>query len=378
MKRVLLVMKKSQPQIENPIIESARRNNWHLEYAGSQIPQGWYGDGIIIDKLSQKELDALGTEIPIVTRTEIKGRNVRCLVGDTRKIAELTANYFIERGYVNFACFESYDYHNEYLEFPDHLPNPELALAAELEKHGHQLRIFYWHEQLPKSKRQNYKEITRVLGRFLKELPKPCAVFCPNLDYIYYFYRACENEKISVPHELAVLVINDEEQRTELTLPTTSAIAGETGDLGIQMAELLKRMMDGEEVSLRPLVVSPSHIVTRQSTDILAVPHLPTANAISFLLNNYRNQISVRDAAEYAGISLSSMKHMFRKYLDIGPGELLHKTRMNRIKELLIKTDKTLGEIAAETGYSSNMSLYLAFKKDNGMSPGEYRLARKA
>jgi len=375
-RRVLWVMREYRRQLDTSIRDFATASGWQLDRC-PRLPPGWYGDGIIMDRLHPEELTELPAGVPVVTRSQVVGEHIRNVCGNTAGIAALTAAYFLERGFVNFAAFEKRNYRQAALRAPFIHPNPEQALKTELARHGHELHLLYWQDQLAQAEQDNFRAAIGVFRSFLRDLPKPCAVFCPNLDYLTYFYRACEEEDIAIPQELALLVINDDPEINLRTLPTTSAIAGEINNVGLKLGALLQRLMDGEPVPPEPVVVEPSHIVTRQSTDILAVPHLPTANAINFLLRNYSSRISIKDAAEAAKLPVSTMKYLFRKYLDTTPGELLHRTRMNRIRELLLHSDMTLEEIAMQTGYGSAMALSLAFRGAHGETPGRYRSARR-
>ena len=143
------------------------------------------------------------------------------------------------------------------------------------------------------------------------------------------------------------------------------------------MAELLDRMLRGEAVPPEPVYVAPAAIVPRRSTDVLAVPDVKLATAVSFLLSSYMNFISVADAARAAGISGSMLNRKFRQHLGRPPLRFLLELRMNRIRDLLDGTDLPLPEIAMQTGYGSGMALSLAFKRETGMTPGAFRLSRR-
>ena len=57
--------------------------------------------------------------------------------------------------------------------------------------------------------------------------------------------------------------------------------------------------------------------------------------------------------------------------------ELLLEQRMKRAKELLVYTNKTITEIAEETGYTDLFYFSKTFKKNNGISPNEYRKEKR-
>ena len=52
--------------------------------------------------------------------------------------------------------------------------------------------------------------------------------------------------------------------------------------------------------------------------------------------------------------------------------------RLNRVRELLLSTDHSVKEIAAETGYRDHSYLDRVFRRSEGCSPGEYRRAKRS
>jgi LacI family transcriptional regulator len=133
-------------------------------------------------------------------------------------------------------------------------------------------------------------------------------------------------------------------------------------------------MMSGRPVAPEPILIKPSGIRTRQSTDILAVDHMPTARAINYLFTEYHQPLSIKDICLHAGLAPRALRYFFEKHLGKTPMELLTQLRMDRIEELLVTTNLTLNQIAEQTGYGSNMALSLAFKRyHNGQPPGSYR-----
>lgn len=372
-KHVLLALKQDHNYLKDLIIDYANSHQWTVEYYGRNIPLGWYGDGVITDYFSKQELQRLRdpTTTPIISRSLVPHQNIRSVVGNTEEIARLVCDYFIQRGFTHFASVEATLYIN-----PNNV-HPNLSLANELVRRGFDLIQYCWHEHLKKSEHDNYEAIICALSSFFKQLPKPCALFCPNIDYLHLICRACKEANIRIPHEIALLSNNEEPDITQNTAPPSSAIFGEIDDVGHRMALLLDKMMSGIRVPLTPQYVKPISIITRQSTDILAVPDLATATAINFLLSNYMNPISIKDASAAAGISACKMNQLFHRWVGKSPGELLRNTRMEKTCELLKQTDLTLDEIAQRTGYGSGMALSLAFRKYASLNPGEYRKQQK-
>lgn len=373
-KRVLLALKQNLNGIRNSVIEYSSKAGWILELFPYAIPRGWYGDGVIVDSFSWNELKNIENvkTIPIVScRMILQRKNVRIVMGNTRSIAKIVADRFISQGFKNFASFTTHPPINDKPEIVASIM-PDLALKYELETRGFTLKMICLRPS-PDEKDNNFKKQVKLLGRFLKELPKPCACFTTNTNNTFIFYRACEENNIKVPQEIAFLANNDAPEITEHTYPTTSALTGEIGNVGFSLAKILDDMMSGKETPRAPRIMEPSGIIARQSTDILATPNLQTAKAINFILTNYMKQINIQDAAEHAELHPDMMNYLFKKHINKTPGCLLREVRMAKAKEMLINSKMSLSKIASLIGYGSAMSFSLAFKKETGITPGNYR-----
>jgi LacI family transcriptional regulator len=219
----------------------------------------------------------------------------------------------------------------------------------------------------------DYNAAVTHLRTFLRELPKPCAVFLGGMHCANIVYRACELERIGIPHELSILTNDDDPLICETFQPQLSGIAGEINHIGLALAKMLDVMMSDPSLDPAPVIVPPEKIITRQSTDVLAVSHLPTARAIGFIFENYAKLIGVEEVSRHAGISLNALHKHFRDHVGKVPSDFLREVRMNRAKELLEETNLTLEQIAKQTGYSCAMSFYTAFKRLFHMTPGAYR-----
>lgn len=372
-RRVLLAITDSE-RIAPRVLESARAKNWLVESYDGRVPEGWYGDGVITDASDWRALEKLKDfeSIPIVSRRLEHRNNVRRVLGDTRAIAALVADFFIDRGFRDFASFST---HPPIDDAPERIAMvlPDWALKLELERRGFHLRMACLHETPDEAENPKFDVDVRGLRRFLRRLPKPCACFTSNTRNAHLFHRACAEEGVKVPQEIAFLVNNDHPLITEHTRPTTSAIVGEIRQLASRMVETLDAMMAGTTPPVDPIFIKPSGIVMRQSTDILAVPDLKTAQAINFFLTNHEGPISVRDAADHAGLHPDAMNYLFKKHIGKTPGRFLLDLRMDKARKLLTTSKMTLREIAGQIGYGSAMAFSLAFKREHGLTPGGYR-----
>ena len=97
-------------------------------------------------------------------------------------------------------------------------------------------------------------------------------------------------------------------------------------------------------------------------------------DVIRYISENYtRDDISLKMVAEEMDISYKYLSDAFKKETGKTFLEYLHALRDNRAKELLVTTDASVAQIGEEVGYLSSNTFIKIFKKNNGITPGEYR-----
>lgn len=94
--------------------------------------------------------------------------------------------------------------------------------------------------------------------------------------------------------------------------------------------------------------------------------------AVDFVRQNYRRNISVAEAAEYAGISESHLRRCFRMETGLSFVDFLTKYRVDTAKVLMDKGEMPIHRISEETGFSSTRYFCRVFKKATNMTPKEY------
>lgn len=93
-----------------------------------------------------------------------------------------------------------------------------------------------------------------------------------------------------------------------------------------------------------------------------------------YVLDNYtRQDFSVEEVADVVDLSLGYIRRIFKNEKQITLNEFLICCRINKAKELLIKTEDTAKDIAEKVGYYDNRYFYTLFKKRVGMTTEEFR-----
>ena len=94
---------------------------------------------------------------------------------------------------------------------------------------------------------------------------------------------------------------------------------------------------------------------------------------IDYFNENYAEQLTLDDLAQLFFVSKTTLIYNFKKHMNCSPIDFLLNVRLNKAKELLLHTKKTIGEIAEACGFSSANYFGLIFKQKEGLSPANYR-----
>lgn len=92
-----------------------------------------------------------------------------------------------------------------------------------------------------------------------------------------------------------------------------------------------------------------------------------------YINDHYAEDLSVSQLAKLIGTSTSKFTRAFIRTLNITPGKYINNIRLTVARQMLETTDKTLVEIAQETGFYDLSHFTRAFKKERKTTPGQYR-----
>ncbi len=96
---------------------------------------------------------------------------------------------------------------------------------------------------------------------------------------------------------------------------------------------------------------------------------------ILYMQQHFQEELTTAEIAHRAHISERECYRLFQNRLGMTPLELLFSIRMRQAQELLLHSDKSILEIALETGFNSSSYFGKRFKERYGISPGQIRKA---
>jgi AraC-like DNA-binding protein len=97
------------------------------------------------------------------------------------------------------------------------------------------------------------------------------------------------------------------------------------------------------------------------------------ALVLKYIREHYKEDISVNDLADIACMSSSHFYKSFKNTLGETPMEYLNSERLKQAKKMIRTSSSKLSEIAYACGFNSSSYFNTQFKKQEGMTPSQFR-----
>ena len=110
-----------------------------------------------------------------------------------------------------------------------------------------------------------------------------------------------------------------------------------------------------------------------ESNERQETPHRALNAVIEYIKKNFDSPISIESLAKDNNMSVSALERRFKKYLQKTPGQYISSVRLNNGLKQLLDTDKRIGTIALESGFSDHSHFTRAFTRHYGKSPRHVR-----
>ncbi len=349
-----------------------RHGRWKLfvEARGMEerlaLPRGWNGDGVIARVSTRnmaRELSGLSIPVVNVSSIQIQGPTFPQVTSDLVASAKIAAGHLLDRGFRNFAYFS--------LRGLEYVAKHQQAFSGSVSQSGFTCAVLA--VDPVKGAEPDWNLDLAKLGTWLKTLPKPLAVLTWNPSSAREIIFACQAANLLVPEDVAVLSSSDDDLLCRLLDVDISALLVAAETLGFEAARILDRLMCGQKAPDKPILIPPVGVVTRQSTDTLAINDRAVVKAVSFIRENLSQPLHVAEIARHAGVSRRVLERRFHHHLERSPAEEIRRARLRKAQELLLNTDMPVPELSEAAGFGSPEYMAYVFRKECNMTPVEYR-----
>lgn len=345
---------------------------WHLlidprdHEQRSSLPDGWRGHGVIARIASRLQADQIQDKtLPAVDVDDVYDTlpGVGRVITDEAARAELAVEHLLARGFTQFAYFAppSHRYSNYRGE----------AFHQAVSARGFECHVY--RPGYRAGRKMTWVEQQRRVNRWLMSLPRPIAILAVDAHHARQLAEVCHFSSIRVPDEFAILAGDSDDLLCEVSTPPLSAVSLACERIGYEAAAMLHRMMEGEVAPQHPVLVAPHGVISRQSTDFLAIDDPMIVRALRFIQKHTQHGIGVDDVLREVPLSRRSLEIQFRAYLGRTPAEEIRRVQLERARELLTDRELSITEVALSSGFSNATRFGIAFRKKFGTTPRNFR-----
>lgn len=332
-------------------------------------------DGIVLRDVDGVR-EVLRYRIPAIVvghgREQVAG--LSNVVTDSAKVAGLAAEHLIDCGFRTFG----------FVGYPGNPWSDERCEAFERRIRESGFRMEVYTERGVRRMREPYYESRRVSWRlerermagWLRRLPLPTGIMACNDDRAQNVSEACKIAGLRVPDDIGIVGADDDELVCELGQPPLSSVSVNFERAGYEAARLLDEMMRNPRRSrTNDIVVEPTGVVPRQSTDVLFIEDMAVSRAVRFIRQSARRAISVTEVAQAAGLSRRVLERRFRGVVGRSVLREIRRTRVESICRMLLESGQSISEIAMASGFPGVEHFARYFRQERGMTPLGYRKA---
>jgi LacI family transcriptional regulator len=329
-----------------------------------QWAREWEADGIIGQFYNDEEVEKFTeAKIPVIAQ-DFKERftDIPNITGAYRETGRMGAEYFLKKGFKHFAFygFGNIVWSRERAEGFEERIN-EAGYEVQYYEHKDSRGIDLWY----------YKP--SALSDWLKSLPKPIALMACDDNQGHHITEAARHAGIRIPDELAVLGVDNDEMICDLSDPPLSSIELDSEKSGYEAARLMEQMIEDKVCYGPDIVVKPTQVITRHSTDIFASKDKYIVSALKYIHGNLDKNLKVDQVLKEVPLSRRSLEKRFIMTTGYPVYEYIYNQRIEKFTQKLLETDMTIFEIALDLGLSDSKNIARQFKQIKGMTPMEYR-----
>lgn len=313
----------------------------------------WVVDGVILQAKDQKTVDhVLTSGVPAVNVANMRQgvRSPPIVIPDDEAVGAMAAEHLLALNLPHIAYFSW-----EATQFSIERGRGFKARAAADGRRVHE-----------------YDIASRQIERWVKDLPKPVAIFCCNDHSALAVLAAARRHEFDVPGEVAVLGVDDDELFNTLGEVTLSSIALPAAKIGFEGARLLEARIDGKPIDRRT-ALPPLCVIARQSTDVGKSRDPIVTAALAYIKANIGRPFQVGDIVAYVKTSRRALERHFQQGVGRSLASTVRRWRVERAKVLLTTTSISIAEVAKASGFTSTTMLGIVFRESMGMSPSTFR-----
>ncbi len=217
------------------------------------------------------------------------------------------------------------------------------------------------------------------LARWLAALPKPCGVMACNDERGKEVVDLCRRAGVRVPEQAAVVSVDDDPLFCETCDPPLSSVLPDHEEAGFQAARLLCEAIERRRIPAEPPEIrygARRFSERGSSLDWKGSARLVSAARAWIGRHACRAGLRAADVAAALGVSVRLLHLRFSETGGRSVREEIEHVRLERVCELLRRTDDPIDAIGPACGFASDSHLKETFRRRFGCTMGRFRARR--
>jgi LacI family transcriptional regulator len=283
------------------------------------------------------------------------------IAGNYMEVGAMAANFFVKRRFENFAFYGDKDF----------LWSKGRAEGFRLEVEKLGGNYFYFESEYLINSKWGRSHIE--LSNWLVALPKPVALFACDDYFALQVSEMCKINNIDIPNDLSLLGVDNDEFICKLSYPSISSIITNDEEIGYETGKMLYQLIIKKENIPFNISKKPIRIELRQSTEKYNITNPHIQDIIHYIENNIALGLSIDELTSLVPLSRRNLERKFKEATGIAIYQFVLEKKIEYISKELLTTKKSLLDIAIETGFNDEGSVYRLFKKGTGYTPMNFR-----
>ena len=219
-----------------------------------------------------------------------------------------------------------------------------------------------------------YSPEGQPLADFLAGLPHPVGVFAANDVLAQPVLTAARSAGLSVPDDVAVIGVDDDEILCESSEPALTSIKWNTEDVGYALGELLHETLTSRTLPrFREIRYVGLDVLARASTARRVESDELVLRCLMLMEANSLKLLSIADLADKLAVSRRTLERRFRIAMGDTLGHAITETKLERAESFLRTTNLSQDAIASECGLYDASHMNAVFRRRRGTLPSSYR-----
>lgn len=344
----------------------AHERNWTLLHYLASTDMSWLADewapgaALIGPEPGSDELAALAPTTLISVTLDRTASGIASVVPDEKAISTLAADHLLATGLRQVTTFRFDD--------SSWAVARERAFLERAQAAGARTAVGWG-----SNPSGNKHEDPAAIIEWLRGLRKPCGIFTVTDAWARVVARYARVCGLRVPEDIALVGVDNDVLECELISPPLSSVMIPWQELGRHAAALVQRTLAGQSIEGERVVVQPTGVMARRSSEVLAIEDPLVATAVRWIRDHASERVNVASVAGAVGGGRQRLERRFRAALNRTIQEEIRRAHVERAKHLLATTKVGLPEIAKQSGFTTSALLNSAFQRELGMPPGVYR-----